>query len=81
MTSTPDSYRPQAACPTRYQRTITLNGTPSIHATKYRISPLLCATAALRVSFSKKNASDRDDCGSAHMAGRAIAAENGGGLE
>jgi hypothetical protein len=27
-------YLPQAAWPTRYQRTITLNGTPSIHATR-----------------------------------------------
>jgi len=29
--------QPQAACPTTYQRTITLNGTPSSHATMYRI--------------------------------------------
>ena len=40
------SQWPQAACPTMYQRAITLNGTPSIQATRYRITNL-------RASFCK----------------------------
>jgi hypothetical protein len=33
------AQRPQAECPTRYHKTITLNGTPSIQAAMYRIEP------------------------------------------